>query len=186
MYFKKLKINGVEYPFACAIGGEAAPTTTTEGATNQPYFVVANGEVTAMYVCTSVSNGSYTWDEVELGGGGSGGSSSAVLYIVQTLTDEQKTQARNNIGAGTSSFSGSYNDLDDRPNIPAAYTLPQATASALGGIKADSVQSTDTQPVRIGTDGKLKTLKYKAGSGISISNDGTISLNVTNANGEAF
>lgn len=138
MYFKKLKINGVEYPFACAIGGEAAPTTTTEGATNQPYFVVANGKVTAMYICTAVSNGLYTWDEVEMGGGG------------------------------------------------AAYTLPQATASALGGIKADSVQRTDTQPVRIGTDGKLKTLKYKAGSGISISNDGTISLNVTNANGEAF
>lgn len=45
----------------------------------------------------------------------------AVLYDgAQTLTDAQKTQARANIGAGTSSFSGSYNDLTSKPTIPAA------------------------------------------------------------------
>lgn len=38
----------------------------------------------------------------------------------QTLTDAQKTQARTNIGAGTSNFSGSYNDLANKPTIPAA------------------------------------------------------------------
>ena len=42
----------------------------------------------------------------------------AVLTSVQTLTDTQKAQARTNIGAGTSSFSGSYNDLIDKPTIP--------------------------------------------------------------------
>lgn len=36
---------------------------------------------------------------------------------------------------GGSSFSGSYNDLTDKPTIPAAYTLPAATTSALGGVK---------------------------------------------------
>lgn len=40
----------------------------------------------------------------------------AVGYEAQTLTDAQKTQARTNIGAGTSSFSGSYNDLTDKPD----------------------------------------------------------------------
>lgn len=34
----------------------------------------------------------------------------------QDLTELQKIQARNNIGAGTSSFSGSYNDLTDKPD----------------------------------------------------------------------
>lgn len=48
----------------------------------------------------------------------SGGSQDAVLYTAQTLTDEQKTQARANIGAGTSDFSGSYNDLIGSPEIP--------------------------------------------------------------------
>ena len=32
-------------------------------------------------------------------------------------------------------FSGSYNDLDDKPSIPAEYELPIATNNILGGIK---------------------------------------------------
>lgn len=42
----------------------------------------------------------------------------AVKTTTQTLTDVQKAQARANIGAGISSFSGSYNDLSDKPAIP--------------------------------------------------------------------
>ena len=42
----------------------------------------------------------------------------AVLHTQQTLTEEQKRQARENIGAGTSSFSGSYDDLTGKPVIP--------------------------------------------------------------------
>ena len=34
--------------------------------------------------------------------------------------------------------SGSYNDLTNKPSIPAAYTLPVATASVLGGVKIGS------------------------------------------------
>ena len=55
--------------------------------------------------------------------------------------------------------SGSYNDLSNKPTIPSAYTLPNATSSTLGGVKV--------------------------GSNISVS-DGTISLaksNVTSALG---
>ena len=177
--------------------------------------------------------------------GGTGGSANAVQYVEQTLTDEQKTQARENIGAGTSSFSGSYNDLAGKPTIPTqvtidstlkqsgqaadakavgdalqhftptetlnsefrvieltfatkldknqgtenagkilgvgedgnvipqdkpTYTLPQATADALGGIKADAAMAEDTQPVRIGADGKLKTKP----SGSSVTVDSTL------------
>lgn len=40
-----------------------------------------------------------------------------VKYTAQTLTTAQKSQARSNIGAGTSSFSGSYNDLSDKPSF---------------------------------------------------------------------
>lgn len=41
-----------------------------------------------------------------------------VKYTAQSLTGTQKQQARTNIGAGTSSFSGSYNDLTNKPTIP--------------------------------------------------------------------
>ena len=42
----------------------------------------------------------------------------AVKTTAQTLTDAQKQQARENIGAGTSSFDGDYNSLTNKPTIP--------------------------------------------------------------------
>lgn len=52
------------------------------------------------------------------GGIATGGNvENAVLYTAQNLTSSQKTQARTNIGAGTSSFSGSYNDLINTPKL---------------------------------------------------------------------
>lgn len=172
------------------------------------------------------------WHYIPAVGGGGTPTWGAVQYVEQTLTDEQKTQARKNIGAGTSSFSGSYNDLTSKPTIPTQvtidgtlkqsgqaadakavgdalaekadttdipnvpawamadekptytaaevhalpdttvipppYTLPQATADALGGIKADAATAEDTQDVRIGADGKLRT---KPGSGGSVTDE---------------
>lgn len=80
--------------------------------------------------------------------------SSAVKYIPQELTDEQKAQARENIGA-----------LPDTTEIPSQYTLPQATSDALGGIKADAATAEDTQAVRIGADGRLYTAPSSGGGG---------------------
>ena len=64
-----------------------------------------------------------------------------LTYNQQTLTDEQKTQARTNIGA--SNFSGSYNDLTDKPTISSAsgdmsassYD-PDGSIASAGGIAA--------------------------------------------------
>ena len=53
------------------------------------------------------------------------------------------------------------------PQDNPTYTLPQATADALGGIKADAATAEDTQVVRIGTDGKLRT-KPTGGSSITV------------------
>ena len=53
------------------------------------------------------------------GGSGSGNDPLAVHVTPETWTSEQKTQARENIGAGTSNFSGSYTDLTNKPTIPA-------------------------------------------------------------------
>ena len=36
----------------------------------------------------------------------------------------------------TVATSGSYSDLSDKPTIPSAYTLPAATKTTLGGVKA--------------------------------------------------
>lgn len=45
-----------------------------------------------------------------------------VSVDAQTLSDTLKAQARTNIGAGTSNFSGSYNDLTNTPTIDVAMS----------------------------------------------------------------
>ena len=44
-----------------------------------------------------------------------------------------------------------------------------ASSSTYGGVKADSAEGTDTQPVRIGTDGKLYTAPGSSGGGTDTS-----------------
>lgn len=86
----------------------------------------------------------------------------AVKTTEQALSDEEKHQARTNIGAGTSNFSGSYNDLTDQPMIPEPYTLPVASEDALGGVKA--IPKTDEMTAQVGVD-ESGALWYKPGTG---------------------
>lgn len=60
------------------------------------------------------------------------GTTKAVLYSNQTLTDAQKIQARANIGAGTSNFSGNYSNLSGIPNTftPSTHSQPASTVTA--------------------------------------------------------
>lgn len=77
-------------------------------------------------------------------------------YTEQSLTEEQQAQARANIGAGSSGFSGSYNDLTDKPVIPSTDGLAteQLVADSLQEAKdyADNAMNAriyiqDTEPV---------------------------------------
>lgn len=118
-----------------------APTTATTGQVIAVKTVDENGKITEV-------------EAVDMTGG-SGGTPNAVQYVAQSLTDEQKAQARTNIGAGTSSFSGSYNDLTDKPTIPEGYTLPVASADVLGGVKPAAKTDAMTSAVGVDADGKL-------------------------------
>ena len=60
-------------------------------------------------------------------------------------------------------FSGNYSDLLNKPTIPAAYYLPKATASVLGGVKVDGTTIT------IDADGKISAV----GGGSTPSNTST-------------
>lgn len=135
------------------LSGKGAPTSTTQGKVNQLY----RDELTdKLYICTGVEGG-YTWAAVV------SDTEDAVTYTAQTLTEEQKTQARANIGAGTSNFSGSYNDLNDQPNIPAATVIDTtltksgqaADAKAAGdaiGKKLDKAQGVENAGMILGVD----------------------------------
>lgn len=70
-----------------------------------------------------------------------GDAANAVMYVPQSLTEAQRKQARNNIGAGTSSFSGSYTDLTNTPSLAGYATeeyVDNAIANAsVGGSDVD-------------------------------------------------
>ena len=89
----------------------------------------------------------------------------AVKTTTQTLTDTQKQQARTNIGAGTSNFSGSYDDLSNKPTIPDPYTLPVANSTTLGGVKPVAKTSNMTQSVGVDANGALYTAPGGGGTG---------------------
>ena len=113
------------------ISGNGQPTESTVGQLNQLY---RDESTDKLYICTGVEGG-YTWAAVV------SDTEDAVTYTAQTLTEEQKTQARANIGAGTSNFSGSYNDLTNKPNIPAATVID--TTLTKSGQAADAKAAGD-------------------------------------------
>ena len=66
----------------------------------------------------------------------------AVKTTTQSLSDTQKVQARTNIGAGTSSFSGDYGDLSNKPTIP-SKTSDLTNDSGFINAAGAPVQSVD-------------------------------------------
>lgn len=95
---------------------------------------------------------------------------SAVLYTNQDLSSAQKSQARKNIGAGTSSFDGDYKSLSNRPtNISEFYNdvgyLTNATLNFVSYAETQNLTNTQRELARdnigAGTsnfDGKYSSL----------------------------
>lgn len=146
-------------------------TPTWNAVQNKPFSTLGNGlEVD--------ENGVLSVPE------GGGGSANAVQYVEQTLTDGQKTQARKNIGAGTSSFSGSYNDLTNKPTIPTQVTIDStlmqsgqaADAKAVGnalGTKLDKNQGTGNagKILGVGEDGIVVPQDKPSGSTVTVDSE---------------
>ena len=58
----------------------------------------------------------------------------------QGLSDTEKGNARTNIGAGTSNFSGSYNDLANKPTIPVVPTNVSAFTNDAGYLVTANIE----------------------------------------------
>lgn len=70
----------------------------------------------------------------------------------QTLTDEQKAQARSNIGAGESEFSGSYNDLTNTPDLSVYMTKANPTGTGSVSINRKADTTVGNNSVAVGTN----------------------------------
>ncbi len=78
-----------------------------------------SGFITSVPV-TSVAGktGAVTLSKSDVGLGNVGNFKAVSTVASQGLTNTEKSNARNNIGAGTSNFSGSYTDLSNKPAVP--------------------------------------------------------------------
>lgn len=74
--------------------------------------------------------------------------------------------ARTNLGVSATAdfanvaFSGAYDDLTNKPTIPAAYTLPNATSSTLGGVKVGSNISVSNGTISVTKSNVTSALGY--------------------------
>ena len=63
-------------------------------------------------------------------------------------------------GLASVATSGSYSDLSNKPTIPSAYTLPNATSSTLGGVKIGSNISVSSGTISITKSNVTSALGY--------------------------
>ena len=111
-----------------------------------------NGTETTVYTHPSGTNPHGT-TKSDVGLGNVGNFKAVSTVANQGLTDTEKSNARANIGAGISSFSGSYNDLTNKPTIP---TNNNQLTNGAGYITSSGTAKTisDTLPISKGGTGK--------------------------------
>lgn len=96
--------------------------------TNDSNFITNNavGNATITIFQGGVKKGSFSVnqkDDLQIDlADGSAGDGAVRFDVSQRLTEEQRKQALENIGAGRSNFSGSYTDLTNKPTIPSNKT----------------------------------------------------------------
>ena len=111
-YISKFVFNGVEYLL------KAAASVTGVKGDNESDF--RTGDV------------NLTKDNIGLGNVGNYKAVSTVAS--QGLSDTEKSNARANIGAGTSNFSGSYSDLTNKPTASDIGAIPASAKGANDGV----------------------------------------------------
>ena len=121
----KAKLDGIA-------SGANAYTHPNSGATAGTYKSVtvnAQGHVTAGTNPTTLAGYGITDAKIENG---------KITIGSNSITPLTSVAASTVTGLATVATSGSYNDLTNKPTIPAAYSLPDATSSVKGGVKVGS------------------------------------------------
>ena len=163
-------------------GKPAIPSRTSDLANNSGYITSSalNGYVKSVNGTSPDSNGNVS---ISVSGGGSSGGSNYTLptasnstlggvkvgsgltintsgvlsadVTASTLTAYAKTTDLSVVAK-----SGSYNDLSNKPTIPNAYTLPNATSSTLGGVKVGSNISVSDGTISVTKSNVTSALGY--------------------------
>lgn len=120
-----------------ATGGGTADAVDWTNVLNKPNTIEGYGITDAKIDDNAITLGDNVINVVTSVDGANGDvTTNAVKTVEQTLTESQKTQARTNIGAGTSSFSGSYDDLTNKPTVDTEMSNDSTNAVQNKVIKA--------------------------------------------------
>lgn len=162
-------------------GKPAIPSRTSDLANNSGYITSSalSGYVKSVNGVVPDSSGNVT---ISVGGGSSSGSnytlptaSSTVLGGVKVgsglpintsgVLSADVTASTLSAYAKTTDLSAvatssSYNDLSNKPTIPSAYTLPNATSSTLGGVKVGSNISVSNGTISLAKSNVTSALGY--------------------------
>lgn len=126
--------------------------------------VVEISGVTPPVTSVAGKTGAVTLDKTDVGLGNVGNFKAVSTVANQGLSDTEKANARANIGAGASSFSGSYDDLTGIPEAftPTAHNQASSTINAMTGytkpLTTSAIAKSDTLNAAIG--------KLEAGLGL--------------------
>lgn len=176
-------------------GKPAIPSRTSDLANNSGYITSSalSGYVKSVNGVTPDGSGNVT---ISVSGGGSGGGGNYTLptasgstlggvkigsglaidtsgvlsadVTASTLTAYAKTTDLSAVAK-----SGSYNDLSNKPTIPSAYTLPNATSSTLGGVKVGSNISVSNGTISVTKSNVTSALGYTPATANNASFTGT-------------
>lgn len=163
-------------------GKPAIPSRTSDLANNSGYITSSalNGYVKSVNGTYPDSNGNVS---ISVSGGGSSGggnytlptASSSTLGGVKVgsgltintsgvlsadVTASTLTEYAKITDLSAVAKTGSYNDLTNKPTIPAAYMLPNATSSTLGGVKVGSNISVSNGTISIAKSNVTSALGY--------------------------
>ena len=177
--FAKVAFSGA---YSDLTGRPAIPTATGDLTNNSGYITSSalRGYVKSVNGISPDSSGNVT---ISVSGGGSSGGGNYTLptasgstlggvkigsgltintngvvsadVTASTLTAYAKTTDLSAVAK-----SGSYNDLSNKPNIPSAYTLPNATSSTLGGVKVGSNISVSSGTISVTKSNVTSALGY--------------------------
>lgn len=176
--FAKVAFSGA---YSDLTGRPAIPSQTSDLANNSGYITSSalSGYVKSVNGAVPDSSGNVT---ISVGGGSSGGSnytlptaSGTVLggvkigsgltintngVVSADVTSSTLTAYAKTTDLSAVATSGSYNDLSNKPTIPSAYTLPNATSSTLGGVKVGGNISVSNGTISVTKNNVTSALGY--------------------------
>ena len=132
---------------------------------NATLTIQKNGTNVQTFTANASSNvtANITMSKSDVGLGNVGNFKAVSTVASQDLTDTEKSNARANIGAGTSSFSGSYTDLTNKPTIPTVNNATLTIQKNGTNVQTFTANSSSNKTANITVPTKVSELTNDSG-----------------------